>query len=776
MAKTKTKKAEKSPLVELQFPVGGLNRQAGFDQQPPYTTPYCVNVRPYDVVNLASTQMHGMRQRGGARPGLVKVDATDLGGPIQMLNYASLLNSNGTSSHTLLAISSGSLYQNNNGTLTVVTGGAQFNTAATQLQSTQVGQKFYIADHRTNNLAGKNGTIASTNRLSDTDFTADWGALDITPGVDVVWISGKNDLESNIFAIATVTTSYITFTLSSNTMAEQTGGVIWQIGRMVKVFDPAKPTTALSNLADGTLPIAATHFTAGTITIGDAGVVSTLSTPYFPHFTQAVLDAGVILTVPNVTGIGTTDYLVTEQNFNNNTIVLADKTGDAKGTWATGWNLSWTGTYYGLPPLGCNLCCTYRGRLVLAGPGSVWYMSRVLNPNDWDYGYDPADPSRAVAGTSTTTGGIPDTITALMPHSDQYLIFGCEQSLWMLTSDPAYGGTISALSRDVGVLGPNAWCNLPDGSIVFLSRDGLYQIAAGGQSYPQSISRKTLPAELLDVDWVNNTVSLSYDIWARGLHLAITPVAGTVGRHFFLDWTVGGFWPVALPDTMQPTAMVRYSPSSTTPSEVLQGGYDGYVRKYLVTPQAGTGADWAQGTGGTPRGVLTPLVSPAWVANALAGQKFIVGTSSVTCYSNTATYATMTTAGPANDAAASWSMESTDDGTTINSLVTYGPFQVGGSGYYGEILQICANLDVNGKGASWGIFGGETGQDALQAAVTAGIATGATNSWTGAWVPGNNHRQYPRAVGVALLVMVSGTSGWAIEGMQMEGRKRGPQR
>ena len=61
-------KERESPLVELRFPARGLNRQAGFDQQEPATTPYCVNVRPFDVLTT--------RQRGGARPGLVKVYTT----------------------------------------------------------------------------------------------------------------------------------------------------------------------------------------------------------------------------------------------------------------------------------------------------------------------------------------------------------------------------------------------------------------------------------------------------------------------------------------------------------------------------------------------------------------------------------------------------------------------------------------------------------------------------------------------------------------------------
>ena len=48
--------AEK-PLVEMPFPALGLDRRAGFHQQPPHTTPAAQNVRPYATVEG--------RERGG---------------------------------------------------------------------------------------------------------------------------------------------------------------------------------------------------------------------------------------------------------------------------------------------------------------------------------------------------------------------------------------------------------------------------------------------------------------------------------------------------------------------------------------------------------------------------------------------------------------------------------------------------------------------------------------------------------------------------------------
>ena len=680
-------------LTELRFPAGGLNRQAGFEQQPPYTTPYCVNVRPFDVVNLSSAEMHGMRQRGGARPGIAKAYAQKCGeGPIQMLAYASALGSDGIAANILLAVSEGILYQDSSGGMVAVSG--SLNPSSSRLRGTQVGGKFYIADYRETLLRSPvnapDGTIASGNRLSATSVS-DWTALSIDMAQDVVWISGETSIESNIFPIVDVKAGYIVF---NGTMTNQAGDVVWQIGRIPKVFDPENPTAALTVLM-GTLPIPRANFDTGTVSSTN-GVVTLIGSSW-SSVPSPTADISLVLTIPNASGIGTQDYLVATKNSNSQ-LTLIDQTADADCSDVT-YKLEWTSDYYGIPPLGCPLCCTYRGSLMLAGPGAIWYKGRVLNPNDWDYGYDPADPSRAVGGTSTTTGGIPDPLLALMPHSDDYLIFGCQRSLWLLTGDPAYGGQITNLSREIGVLGPDAWCNLPDGSMVILSSDGVYKIAAGGASYPTPISRSLLPAELLDVDWVNNTVSMCFDVRDRGIHLFVTPVGGTAGTHYFIDLTTGSFWPVTLPNAMQPAAMVRYSSGSTIPPKVILGCHDGYLRNYS--------------------------------ANAI-----------------------------------------TDDGTAFSSVVVYGPFSIGGPGYVGEILQIFGTLDSNGQDVAWGIFPGDNAQAAVASAVSAGVASGAP--WNGTWAAAASHRQFPRASGAALVVMVSGTYGWAIEGILVEGRQKGP--
>ena len=77
--------------LELRFPVGGLNRRYAYRQQPPFTTPDALNVRPDGTIEG--------RERGGSRPGIGKAYAEQIGGdeyPIRMLNSVTVVSSTGT--------------------------------------------------------------------------------------------------------------------------------------------------------------------------------------------------------------------------------------------------------------------------------------------------------------------------------------------------------------------------------------------------------------------------------------------------------------------------------------------------------------------------------------------------------------------------------------------------------------------------------------------------------------------------------------------------------
>lgn len=180
----------------------------------------------------------------------------------------------------------------------------------------------------------------------------------------------------------------------------------------------------------------------------------------------------------------------------------------------------------GQVPSDCRHLCLYRDCMVLAGPTNaphLWFMSRSGDPDDWDYSADVNDALRAVSGQTEEAGLIAEPLTALAPFSDDYLLFCCENSLWILRGHPAYTGQIDNISRDCGVIDAQAWTWGPNGEFLFLSRNGLRVLQPGGSGFPEPLSQETLPGELLNINRDLHEVSLAYDRIARGVHIYVTP-------------------------------------------------------------------------------------------------------------------------------------------------------------------------------------------------------------------------------------------------------------
>ncbi len=234
----------------------------------------------------------------------------------------------------------------------------------------------------------------------------------------------------------------------------------------------------------------------------------------------------------------------------------------------------------GQVPTGCPLIARYLDRIVLAGAQiapHVWYMARQSDELDWDYSQE--DSQRAVAGTASAAGVPGDPITAIIPHSDDYLIIACRNSLWRLLGDPAFDGSLNAVSHTIGVIGPTAWCRGPAGEFVFLSLDGLYAMPPGGNSFPIQLSREILPREFLNLNPDMLTVSMEYDIVGNGIHIYLTPVSSNDRIHWWFDWARKTFWPVSLTSTHEPTATTAIQSTTIEDSGVILGGRDGTLRR-----------------------------------------------------------------------------------------------------------------------------------------------------------------------------------------------------
>lgn len=232
----------------------------------------------------------------------------------------------------------------------------------------------------------------------------------------------------------------------------------------------------------------------------------------------------------------------------------------------------------GQVPIGCRLACRYAARLVLGGgpDDRDWYMSRAFDATDWEYG--AAGSNAACSGHSSEANKVPDILRALIPFTDDYLIFGCMGSVWRLNGNPVEGGRIQALSYDTGVLDANAYCYGPDGRIFFLAPDGLYQIPPGGTV--QYVSQGKLPRALAEIDTNTQEVFLSWEPEHTAVGIFIVSRVDATSVHYLYDLRTQGFSPITVPSAQGPTAVYLQGRRSSQVRRLLLGGRDGYVRTF----------------------------------------------------------------------------------------------------------------------------------------------------------------------------------------------------
>jgi len=255
--------------------------------------------------------------------------------------------------------------------------------------------------------------------------------------------------------------------------------------------------------------------------------------------------------------------------------------GSSSSSASSGSSSSWEPLGKGVVPSGCSLVCLWADRMVLASSDTdphIWFMSRQGDPYDWDYGQD--DVQAAIPGQNSPAGKVGDRITALVPFSDDFLIFGCVGSVWILRGDPGYQGKIDAVSREVGMLGQRAWCQGSRGEIYFLSAQGLYVMSAGGEP-PVPLSPEILPRELLHIEPASVWVQLGWNPREETVHMFLTNRNGTNDNlHWIYDTRGKGFWKDSTVHPHGPTAIHNYQTEIEAYRHLLIGGSDGYIRHF----------------------------------------------------------------------------------------------------------------------------------------------------------------------------------------------------
>lgn len=245
----------------------------------------------------------------------------------------------------------------------------------------------------------------------------------------------------------------------------------------------------------------------------------------------------------------------------------------------------------------CPIIATWLGRIVLAGKGDDpqnWFMSAVGDPLDWDY-IDGDSETGAVKGSSTRQfGEMASAITALIPSSGTKLLIGGINSLHMLTGDPLWPDTQQrALSWDVGIVGPEAWCYGPGNSVYFMGENGLYLLSPNDFDVSQTdrLSAGKFDNTFGGVDFDSSTTMLAYDHEKHGVHIFVTPNRQKTDpiEHFYYDRRSNSFWKMEYPAVIGPTAVYDFKSQSPGSRRILLGGFDGHIRSFSDTAKTDDG-------------------------------------------------------------------------------------------------------------------------------------------------------------------------------------------
>lgn len=263
---------------------------------------------------------------------------------------------------------------------------------------------------------------------------------------------------------------------------------------------------------------------------------------------------------------------------------------------------------YGTMPSIAYLGCLYRGRLVLSGHSTYphqWYMSKVGDP--WDWIFSATDPLTAVAGNNADAGEIGDIIRALIPYKDDYLIFGCATSIWVLTGDPAAGGSIDSVDLTVGMYGAESWCFDGKGNLYFFGTGGIYKVPMGFREVI-NLTEIDLPNLISDedVDPTTHRITMGYDRKRYGLNICITKLSDGTNSNYWYDLKLGGFFPESYPTSCGAYAMFYYAANDNDYADQVIGCTDGYIRKYSDTSK--NDSTGASSTAAISSYVVLPLI------------------------------------------------------------------------------------------------------------------------------------------------------------------------
>lgn len=194
------------------------------------------------------------------------------------------------------------------------------------------------------------------------------------------------------------------------------------------------------------------------------------------------------------------------------------------------------------PPLRGKLLEVWRDRLVISridDQVGTWAMSKAGDPSNWDYFPSSSGilPGQAVqSDLPLFSGRVPDIVNAVIPWTNDVLIFGGDRSIWQLTGDPTYGGQVDLISDATGIAFGRAFCKDPEGGLWFFgSQGGLYYMQLG--ALPIRVSINKVERQLKSINLQTYRIALAYDPIEEGVHVYQMPygAGGEVVDHWFYE-------------------------------------------------------------------------------------------------------------------------------------------------------------------------------------------------------------------------------------------------
>jgi len=235
---------------------------------------------------------------------------------------------------------------------------------------------------------------------------------------------------------------------------------------------------------------------------------------------------------------------------------------------------------FGSMPTRATIGDRWRGRACLTGNSidpHQWYLSRQLNPYDMMYGED--DEQAAVAGTNAKAGRVGDIVTASIPYSDDYKLYGSVGDLWVSRGDPAAGGSLDKLIEGIGIISQSAWCFDDAGNLYILDLKGMYKITVGLAAIEPMTSDK-IPnfAKDLALNPETQRIVLSFDPAEQGIVISVTTIETGANVNYFYDLQSGGFSPETYPVQDAIICSHYYDADDPEQRRLLFGSYDGHMR------------------------------------------------------------------------------------------------------------------------------------------------------------------------------------------------------